>query len=531
MFRMKNKSLDGLDAKKIKSNAPTYIVLILAVGAMTFLGITIPSGGPTGPRGPAAHVDGDEVTFHDFKRTYITYDNYLRRQYGENYSPATAQTARRTLDELVNITILGQLAKKVGITVTDEQILNSFYEEEVFKDPETKQFSVERFKNYIRGAGYNSEAMLKKDRKRQLILQKLREFYVDTQFVSTPEAKEEYRLSETKKNVEFVKITPSKIKVEVTGEEANTWLADENNLKKAEERYESNKSKYNQEEQVDARHILVAFEGARRASGDAAKRKKADALKKAEELLGKVRAEGADFVAIAKEHTDEPSGKNSGGSLGFFTKDAMAEAFSAAAFKLKVGEISDVVETPFGYHIIKAEGRKEAITKNFDMVKVDIATDMIKKDKAPSLLRGKAMEVKDLLAKSGDEIKEGLKAENLKLQETGDFNLVAAYIPKIGSQDQVKNAVGSLKKPGDVAEPFQVQDSVYVVKLKTFAEADMSKFDEERKEQIEESKLRTAIYSGFTQMQQALRTSYEGRNAIALNPDYLAQDNPQQGQY
>src|SRR6185437_6486926 len=91
-------------------------------------------------------------------------------------------------------------------------------------------------------------------------------------------------------------------------------------------------------------------------------RTKDAAKKRAEEILAKVKAPGADFAALAKQYTDEPQGKTSGGDLGFFTRETMDKHFSDAAFALAPGAVSGVVETPFGFHIIKVEQKKPAIS-------------------------------------------------------------------------------------------------------------------------------------------------------------------------
>jgi peptidyl-prolyl cis-trans isomerase D len=103
-------------------------------------------------------------------------------------------------------------------------------------------------------------------------------------------------------------------------------------------------------DEIAASHILISYQGAERSS---ATRTKEEARKLADEVLAKAQAPGADFAALAREYSDEPGAKERGGDLGAFKKGAMAKPFEDAAFQLKVGEISGVVETPFGFHIIK----------------------------------------------------------------------------------------------------------------------------------------------------------------------------------
>lgn len=102
---------------------------------------------------------------------------------------------------------------------------------------------------------------------------------------------------------------------------------------------------------VSARHILISYKGARRAS-EAINRSKEEARLRAEALRAEVTAEGADWVTIATENTDEPGARN-GGDLGTFGRGQMVPAFERAAFSMKPGEVSQVVESPFGFHIIQ----------------------------------------------------------------------------------------------------------------------------------------------------------------------------------
>lgn len=132
--------------------------------------------------------------------------------------------------------------------------------------------------------------------------------------------------------------------------------------------FEQNKDRFGEPEQVRASHILVKVDGnADQATKDAAK-------KKITELLGKLK-KGADFAKLASENSDCPS-KAQGGDLGFFGHGQMVKEFEDVAFKLDKGKLSDVVQTQFGFHIIKVTDKKAGKPATFDTAKSKIADEM-----------------------------------------------------------------------------------------------------------------------------------------------------------
>ncbi|GAB4260458.1 MAG: peptidylprolyl isomerase [Deferrisomatales bacterium] len=125
--------------------------------------------------------------------------------------------------------------------------------------------------------------------------------------------------------------------------------------------YKENEPKFAVPEQVQCSHILI------RVDPEASAEAKEAARKKAEDLRARSLA-GEDFAALAKEHSEDPGSAAKGGDLGFFTRERMVAPFAEAAFALKVGEISPVVETQFGYHVIKMTDRKEAGKQSLEEV-------------------------------------------------------------------------------------------------------------------------------------------------------------------
>lgn len=122
--------------------------------------------------------------------------------------------------------------------------------------------------------------------------------------------------------------------------------------------FEENRDLFDQAEEVEARHILV----------------------ESEELVNEIAAmlaDGDDFAALAAVHSLDQSNKDSGGYLGFFSRGMMVEEFEEAAFALEVGEISEPVQTNFGFHLIELLGRKEASEVDFDTISEQVREALI----------------------------------------------------------------------------------------------------------------------------------------------------------
>lgn len=129
--------------------------------------------------------------------------------------------------------------------------------------------------------------------------------------------------------------------------------------------YEENIKNFEGTEERRASHILI------QAAADAKAEQRAAARKKAEDLLVQIKATPAKFAALAKANSEDPGSAEKGGDLGFFARGAMVKPFEDAAFSLKTNEVSGVVESDFGYHIIMLTDSRGAKTKKFEEVKTE----------------------------------------------------------------------------------------------------------------------------------------------------------------
>ncbi len=235
-----------------------------------------------------------------------------------------AQMKNEVLESLINRELLFQESKKKGVQVKSEAVSDQL------KNIQQRYPNKDEFKKLLNDMGL-TESDLQAQIEHGMAIQKL----IDEEVAD---------------------------KIKISDEETKSY-------------YDANPQLFQQPEQVKASHILIKVDA------NATDAQKAEARKKIKEVQQKVQ-KGEDFATLAKTYSEGPSGPR-GGDLGYFRRGQMVKPFEAAAFSLKPNETSDIVETRFGYHLIKVVGKKPAKKMTYAEVK-DRLNDRLKKQKMAS---------------------------------------------------------------------------------------------------------------------------------------------------
>ena len=525
MVGMKGKLSAGVDGGKLSKNFWTYSVLLAALGAMTFFGVCDPSGkkfGRGGSSGAAATVAGDSISRNEFQRAYGRIYQQYQRMYQDAFDPGQMRLAHSVLRQLVEDHVLYAKAVEFGLRASDTEIVQMLTKEDGFKG-ENGKFSDEIFNRFLQSNAY-TEASFMDEIRRSVTLQKFRRFTAETVVVSDKAAELDYRMAETKLDLEYLKLDPQAIAAVVPPAEIAKLLADPKGQTRVKEAFTANAKDYNRPEQVEARHLLVSFKGARNATADAAKRDKEAARLRATDLLAQVNKADADFAAIASANTDEPAGKAKAGGLGWFSRDAMDKAFSDAAFALNKGQISGLVETPFGFHIIQTLDKKPALNQPLEQVQMAIAESLLAKDKRPQMAQEQAQQILTAL-QAGQPSAPLLITAKAAWASTGEVQADARYLPGIGSSKEVSDALVALNKPGQLyPKVVDVRGNLYILRLKSRREPDLTKFDQDKRRETVQAQEYAQGNSLFSSYQKQFLADVDKQQKIWLNPDLLALD-------
>jgi peptidyl-prolyl cis-trans isomerase D len=395
----------------------------------------------------------------------------MEQRFRKNMTDADRQRIEnQALDALIDRQVMLQEAHRQGFVVSDAELRDSIMSEAAFQGEDGK-FSKAKYDEMI---GKRGTARFEREQREMLLISAMEDFVRRSVQVSEPELQAAFAEDAAKRDIEFLRVNNSLFRdgVVLADEEVAAWLTAHEGEVKA--RYERDFDRvYNQPKKVHGRHILMKFE---EADDETAR---AEVRRRMEAVLTETRAPGADFEALARRYSEDSSATR-GGDLGFFDEKRMVEEFSRAAFAMTPGQISEIVETKYGLHIIQVLEVQEPKTQTFDEVKNDITRELLLDEKTPALAQAYAVRLKAALDGSlpEEEVAALLAEKSVAKEETGEFSRGDRRVPRVGGGPEVLAAAFSLQKVGDItAEPVKTNTGWVVMKLRSRTDADPTAYE------------------------------------------------------
>ena len=450
--------------------------------------------------GVAAKINGTRITFEEVRSAYENLRRLYQNVYRDRFNAEMEKQLnldQQALDGLISQTLLLQEAKRLKIQVSKQEVVDAVAANPAFM--RDGQFDRDQYLQVLQ-----HERMKPKDfeeiQRRQMLIQKVREHIEQAATVTPEEVTEEFRQRNEKINLAFVRLAPALFESKVTvndqllqdyykvhQEEFRTSekaalrfvqfdpmlyakdlaLSDE----ELQDYYRRHEADFDVPEQVKVSHILFRFDA--EADEDLRDKKR----KLAEKVLAEVKEkDGKNFADMARRYSDDAGSAVEGGSLGYFTHGTMVSAFEEAAFSLEPGQLSGIVETSFGFHILKGEGHIKAEIKPLASVLPEVK-DGLTKEKSRELAMDKAMTAYSQHRETGN--LEAVAAEYaLTIKETGLFGRDEA-IPGIGLAPEANATAFSIKK-GELARPVVLPQGIFLLALEKRVESVIPELPEVR---------------------------------------------------
>ena len=440
------------------------------------------SGG--GGSAAAVTVNGQAIGFNQYETVYNNMRRLYQNIYGSNFTPQVEkklQLRKQALNAVVEQTLLEQQAKKMGLSVSRKELVSAIAQISAFQvNGVFNRGRYLRVLSYQRMTASQFEAM----QKEQMLVQQARTRLEQGVSVNDKDVIEAYRKRNTKVDLAFARFVPSHFesRVKVTDKALQSYFANHGEnfrvpeqislnyllfdpasytktvtFKKNEldQYYRRHLAQFETPEELDAAHILIKVP--KDAPPAVVKKKRA----LAEKILKEARA-GKNFAALARRYSQDPGSAAKGGELGYFPRGVMVPSFEKAAFALRPGQISDLVRTPFGFHIIKVEGYHEAGVKPLAKVLKQVKQGLIK-EKSTEMAMDAAMRAYSHYRATGD-LKAAAKDNHLQIQNTNFFSR-GESIDGFGQNSALAESAFALDS-GELARPIITSRGVVLFALK-----------------------------------------------------------------
>ncbi len=448
-----NNSELGFMLDVLRSNAKSALTWIIVIGIVVVFAInfgpgSLSKGGCAGAATPyAAKVNGKIIPASEWERQYRELLGLFRQQAGDAFSRDLADQLglpRQAMEQLVDHELVVQEAKRRGVAVSRTELTKVVHAVPSFQ--ENGRYNHELYLEAARstyGSAAKYEAALKDD----LLFQKMLTALRETVKVSDAEVHAAWESEADRAALSFVRFPIAAAEAEVPKPaDAEAKAFAEKDPARISKFYEENRGRFDQKKKVRVRHVL-----ARAAPGA----DEAVARKKIEEAAARVK-KGEDFAKVAAALSEDENTKSRGGDLGFVSEGLFDEAFAKAALALEPGQVSAPVRTPSGWHLVKAEEVVPAKQVTLEGARLEIAKELLAKERARKLAQDRARAALDA-AKKGKALgalfpeKPPVKigGQPVVAEETGPFGRASALLPKLGqAPDVLADALAANK--GDV---------------------------------------------------------------------------------
>ena len=471
--------------EKAKRIGLTVLLGLVAISMLLYL---IPSGGPMGTNNQQviAEVGPTVVTVRDIELQIRSMSQ------GRQISPEVISALLpQIVEEAITDRALAYEAERLGFQVTDHELANN-----IRALGQVGDMSPQQYRQFIEQQMNRTVGEFENNFRLKLYSDDIQNLALEGAFVSPAEVEDEFKRRNQMIKLDYIAFDPAKVgalvkptaqelkdyyeknKAQFTSPEtrdAQLIVADPVKIAESiavtdtqiQAYYNSHKDQYRTKERVKARHILISILNK---PADEVPKLKA----KAQDILKQIKA-GADFAQMAEKYSDDKSNASKGGDLGWVVRGQMVPEFEAATFALKAGQISDVVTTNYGFHIVQALEREDAHQQPLSEVKDQIVT-AIKNQQVYDKMQALADQAHTQLEKAPQNAQQIASQLGLLFAVATKFKS-GQPIPELGSDLQLASTITSMQK-GAVSPVMQSGQKLVIVEVTSVNPAHPASFEE-----------------------------------------------------
>jgi peptidyl-prolyl cis-trans isomerase D len=520
--------------KRAQSTAIQFLVLAIAV-VFIFWGV---GTNLSNKRNSVATVNNTEISFTAYQRSYERAVDNFSQQFGGSIPKGLLDNIgmkNQVLNQMIQTELLRQGGRKMGLSTSQLSTREKIKTMPVFQ--ENGIFSMKRYEEIL-SQNRTNPSSFEADLQSDLLTQRVSSVINDFSMVTDSAVQALIDYGEEKIKLDYVVLNSDDFldKITVEDQALTEWYKGmQDNYKSeptirikylffkydddidqvvlengvASAQYDNEKDLYETPEKRRARHILF------KVTDQNDERLKKEVKEKAAKVLALAK-KGEDFAALAQEYSEDQT-KTKGGDLGFFGRGQMVKSFDEAVFSMTEGQISELVESPFGYHVIKLETIKPMMTRSFESVENEITT-RLKKEKAVGYTFQRASTAYEDIIRAGSIDK--YEAEKKAPVVQSDYFPRNSPPPSISTDIQLKENLLSLNK-GELSSLIKLDNGYSIVFIDDVKEPEVPKLEDIRqrveKDYKKEKAVEMTAKAAETLLKDALAKNKLSEAATVLN--------------